>query len=146
MTLERRTPLRRTPMTRGQSGLARGGALPARRAEPRRAGDRLEHGQPWAQVLEVLHARSRGACEGCGVRGVPLEGHHRRTRRFGPDCTCNALHLCADCHHVHAHGQPKIARSKGWALSRHGSDDPGLTPAMVHGQGTVFLDCAGGYT
>lgn len=138
MTLQRRTPLPRG------AGMRRGGSLPARRATPRRAGDRLEHGMPWAQVLAAITGRCHGRCEGCGQIEA-LQGHHRQTRRFGPDCPCNVLGLCQACHHEGAHGEPKAARVRGWTISRHTTVPPASLPVMVHDLGTVYLTCDGQY-
>lgn len=95
----------------------------------------------------TILARSAGRCEACGTAlAAAFEAHHRLTRRFGPDCACNALALCSTCHHEEVHGKPATARDLGQIVSRHASTLPGQVPVWVHGPGcAVLLDCHGNY-
>ena len=115
------------------------------RKEARAAG---VHGYPWAEVRVIIHARCAGRCEGCGtpVSLSAMEGHHRRTRSIGPDCPCNALALCRDCHHGDTvHGSPETARDLGRIISRHDLGEPADRPVELHGRGLVRLACDGRY-
>jgi hypothetical protein len=100
----------------------------------------------WDLVRLVLHSRSGGRCEICGT-GISLasmQSHHRRTRKLGPDCPCNALALCGTCHHDRVHQQPEAAKGKGRIISRHDERDPEEIPVNVRGR-EVFLTCGGTY-
>lgn len=137
---QRRTELRRTPMTRTQKRRR------ARvRSERRAAG---EHGYPWPEVRVIIYARCAGRCEGCGIQMTlhTMEGHHRRTRSIGPDCPCNALALCAACHHGDTvHGSPETGRELGRIISRHDRGEPADRVVELHDRGQVYLTCDGQY-
>lgn len=150
--LQRRTPLR------AKTGLARG-AGPTRRTpvKPKRESVRRKweeakadargdgHSIPWEDVRRIVYTRSGGRCEGCGksLSFAAMQAHHRRTRAVGPDCPCNALALCSNCHHVKVHGQPEKARELGRIISRHDRNAASLHPVRLH-HGLVLLDCKGG--
>lgn len=161
--IERRTPLkngkaleRRTPIARG-SYLVNG--QPPRRVRERarrkveQKAKRAEldgHGMPWARVRTIILERAGGRCEGCGTPITlfdGLEGHHRRTRRFGPDCPCNALALCGACHHgPTVHDGPELARELGRIISSHDETDPSTIPVVLRDEiGRVLLACDGTY-
>jgi hypothetical protein len=157
----RRTPLqRKTPLTakkgiaRGASQLPRGVrtsaprvALPAMRSKPRRKNrDGDQHGLAWSDVRLVVYARAGGRCEGCGVQLnlANMEGHHRRTRRLGPDCPGNCLCLCRRCHHDEVHAHPEKARGLGQILRRE-EQDPCSRPVWTWALGWVVLHCDGTY-
>ena len=103
MTLERKTPLRRTP-------LARGGQLQRASGKPKRARDT----GPTTTTKDLVWARAGGRCEVCGGSLAGMRGfsrHHRRPRRMGgsrrPDTNspANILLVCGSatspdgCHH-----------------------------------------------
>lgn len=149
--------MKRTPMKAGKPLERKSYAAPARKPiKPRRETERRRtrgpqhEGQlPWAEVRLVIFARSHGRCEGCGapMTVASMEGHHRRTRRVGPDCPCNALALCASCHHgPTVHGGPELAMELGRIVSRHTDTPPYDEPVELHGVGRVLLDCSGGFT
>jgi 5-methylcytosine-specific restriction endonuclease McrA len=104
------------------------------------------HGFAWQDVRLVIYARAGGRCELCGKQlGIAnMEGHHRRTRRLGPDCPCNAIALCSDCHHgPNVHGGPETARELRLILPRECTDPPAEIPVELHGQRWVLLNCDG---
>lgn len=115
----------------------------AKRATPRRVADRDDHGPGIAEARATTMNRANGWCEACG-NAPATDWHHRQTKRYGPDCPCNALALCSTCHHVEVHGQPASARDLGWIVSRHASS-PGSVPSQVHSLGIVVLTCGGSY-
>lgn len=144
----RRTPIgRRTPLRR-----ARG---PARARGPGEAPESAAtgavgpiHGMPWEDVRAAIWRRAGGRCEACGcpLELATMHGHHRQTRRVGPDCPGNALALCASCH-ADAHAAPAAARDVGRIVSRHAAD-PCRVPVWVwapSGPRRVMLECAGGW-
>lgn len=95
----------------------------------------------------VIYVRSGGRCEGCDTQLniVSMEGHHRRTRAVGPDCPCNALALCHECHHGDTHGRPALARALGRIIRREDKTPPSQVVVEIHGRGEVRLDCDGNY-
>lgn len=92
----KRTPLRRKTPMRSQSQLRRTRIKPYKPKKESRIPD---------AVGAAVKRRSRGICERCQIKpGTEL--HHRVTRaRGGPHDEFNLVHLCSECHHVHAHGQ-----------------------------------------
>jgi hypothetical protein len=140
-------------MPRGQGPLTRKpltAATPIRpkRDKPRRRSRTSDHGMLWPDVRLVIFARALGRCERCGLQLniANMEGHHRRTRRVGPDCPCNALALCGTCHHgPEVHGGPELAMELGTILSRHSDAPPGELEVEIHGRGRVLLGCGGQY-
>jgi hypothetical protein len=112
----------------------------------------LDPGLRWATVRELIYWRSGGQCEVCGatLHGA-MEAHHRLPRRYGPDCPCNALALCGECHHDKVHGQPIESAAAGRILSSTalGAAVPDDAPAWLwvrgHGMVWVQLSCAGAY-
>lgn len=155
--LQRKTPLRnKASMKRGTaSGFSgpwpsRSKPIKVKRDQPRRRSrDQLSHGMPWQDVRMIIYTRSLGRCEGCGtgLNLAGMEAHHRRTRRLGPDCPCNALALCPSCHHGPlGHGGPEAAREVGRIISRHDEVEPSEVPVTLHGYGKpVYLTCGGTY-
>jgi hypothetical protein len=154
---ERRTPLKRGKKPSGRlpgPGLASGRDLaraPIRpkRETPRRRNRDDDHAPLlWSDVRLVIYTRALGRCEGCGrqLNIANMEAHHRRTRKVGPDCPCNALALCSDCHHAGTHGQPEEARELGRIVSRIGEREPKDVAVVIHGQPRpVLLSCGGTY-
>lgn len=139
--------IRRKPLARA-GALARATAVRARRAAPRRAGERLTHGIPYDALRAALHARSGGLCEICGAyRWTDVS--HRQPRTFGSDCPCNAMALCRDCHQRRVHGEPGWAREMGWVISRHAragqQDAPAYLPTRANKgrSGWYRLGCGG---
>lgn len=116
-----------------------------KRPTPRRSWLRTDdHNQPWRDVRAAIWARSRGRCEICSRPLIAaFEAHHRLTRRFGPDCPCNALALCRDCHHISVHGHPEKARHRGWIVPRTSILAPATVPVRLAGRGWVLLSCDG---
>jgi hypothetical protein len=144
----KRTPLKRkAPMKKPRSDLSRSTPIDHTRKERRRR-DRsdAEHSIPWNDVRNLIFVRAGGRCELCDAPLVigTMQGHHRRTRQIGPDCACNALALCGDCHHGEVHGQPVRARELGQIVSRHSVDRPSTLPVTIR-RGEVFLSCHGTY-
>jgi 5-methylcytosine-specific restriction endonuclease McrA len=133
VSLDRRSPMKRT------------GRIKARREAPRRTADRADgHGQPWEEVRVAIFARSGGRCEVCrtDLNNSGMDAHHRRRRRIGPDCSCNALALCPSCHReVHAH--PAAARAVGHIVSD--PQHPATVGVLVARRGRVLLTCDGAY-
>lgn len=151
-------PARRTPLKRGK-GLARSGGphtgpwptrskpIKVKRDRPRRRDrEQPEHGLPWGDVRLIIYVRAGGRCELCGaaLNIVNMEGHHRRSRKVGPDCPGNALALCHDCHHERVHGGQVLARTLGWIISTF-TADPCQQIVELPSAGKVILSCDGTY-
>lgn len=116
--------------------------IKARRATPRRRAAAADgHDRPWSEVRAILFDRSRGFCEVCDadLNRTGMDAHHRERRRTGPDCPCNALALCPDCHRL-VHAQPLASRQNGHIVT----DTPWDTPARLRRLGLVRLGCDGG--
>lgn len=154
--IQRRTPLAKGKQLQRKPPPAFTGPWPSRskpikpkRDTPRRRNRRdPEHGISWTDVRLVIYVRSGGRCEGCAVQLniANMEAHHRRTRRVGPDCPCNALALCHDCHHHETHGRPTLARSLGRIIRREDPTPPAEIPVELHDGRVVRLDCGGTYS
>lgn len=158
--LQRRTPLNpgkpleRKPWKHDEAKAAarrptRSQPIKARRDGPRRRRrDDPDHSMPWDEVRLMIYVRASGACELCGrqLNIHNMEGHHRRSRRVGPDCPCNALALCRDCHHgPEVHGNTDgTARELGRIVSKVADVEPVDVPVQLH-VGLVSLTCAGTY-
>lgn len=156
--LRRRTPLKQgKPLSRDGRGHLHEGPWPSR-SKPikpkvdkprrrRRDAEQLDHGMDWADVRLIIYTRALGRCEACGagINVNVMQAHHRRTRRIGPDCPCNALALCPSCHHEEVHGEPERARRLGQIVSAHSPDEPVDVVVEVHGRGPVLLTCGGMY-
>lgn len=104
----------------------------------------------WQDVRLVIYVRAGARCELCGdhMNIANMEGHHRRSRqvREHRDCPCNALALCARCHHgerVHAN-YDGTARADGLILSKLSSQPAAEIPAKLR-NGIVLLTCGGLY-
>jgi hypothetical protein len=95
-------------------------------------------------VRQVIWERSFGRCELCerALTFDSMQGHHRRTRRVGPDCPCNALALCPSCHHERVHAHPEESRGEGWIVSKF--DQP-TGKAVQLPRGKVVLECDGSW-
>lgn len=126
--------------------LASSTPLRPKRDSPRRKSRGVTHGMLWSDVRLVIYTRALGRCEVCGAQLniANMEAHHRRTRRLGPDCPGNGLCLCRSCHHDGVHGQPELAKEKGWIASRF-TDEPCAQPVWIQGRGWVTLSCGGEY-
>ena len=114
----KRAPIaRKTPMRQA------GGQM--RRSRVRPVSKRKAPGVTDAVAGEVI-GRSGGICERCR-REPGTELHHRVTRgRGGPHDAFVLVHLCATCHHVHAHGQNEYPWMVPGYFIRgkyHGSDE-----------------------
>lgn len=150
--LKRKTPLKVKKRMEAGKGLPQAKPLSARtpirpkRETPRRRvrANGNHAAMLWSDVRLVIYARSLGCCEVCGrnLNVVNMEAHHRRTRTIGPDCPCNALAVCRDCHHDRVHAGPEEARGKGWIVSRHSTTEPADVPVIVAGA-RVLLTCGG---
>lgn len=107
MTLQRRAPMKRTPMKRS--------ATPMRRTQMKRKPSKSKAEFP-PDVREAVARRSLGHCEAqtevCW--GTATMIHHIRRRSQGGTGTFeNALHVCAPCHDwIHLH--PATSRERGW--------------------------------
>lgn len=119
----------------------------AQRSTPRRSPGRDDHGHGVETGRAETFARARGGCEvaGPGCTGTATDWHHRLTRKFGPDCPCNALAACSHCHHANVHESPAVARDAGWIVSKHSRATPAETPVQVVRLGIVLLTCDGSY-
>lgn len=158
--LQRRTPLKAKKALSPGSPLKRGagihpGPWPSkskpirvkREGARRRNRDDTGHGMAWADVRLIIYTRAGGRCEVCGkaLNIASMEGHHRRTRKIGPDCPCNALALCGSCHHgPTVHGGPKVAMETGRIISRHDDTPPSEIPVRL-AVGQMLLSCGGTY-
>lgn len=111
------------------------------------AGGRLprSHGWPEATARQCLALRSGGVCELCGAQRATEYSHRMPRNKVSGWCVCDAMHLCHDCHADRVHGQPKVARMYGWAVSRHASRGVRFEPAWLPVRDGWFrLDCVGG--
>ena len=142
--IQRRTPLASGGFQRKKGTLQRRTQLPPRRKKARRNG--ASHGISWQDVRAIIFVRAGGRCEVCGksLNIHNMEGHHRRSRRYGPDCPGNAIALCSDCHHgPQVHGSPAAARPLGYIVSSSNTAPCGERVWLpVHG-GWVILGCDG---
>lgn len=97
----------------------------------------------------MIYVRAAGHCEACGVQLniLSMEAHHRRARRVGPDCPCNALALCEGCHRGNdgVHQRPTLARALGRIIAREDKTPPAQISVEIHGRGDLRLDCDGNY-
>ena len=152
--MERRKPLRRTPIRRktplkAKQGKSQKPQRPPRRTPARavRTPDGHAPCESWTAVRKILFDRAGGRCELCGAKITleTMEGHHRQTRSVGPDCPANGLGLCARCHHDEVHARPEIATENGWITSRH-HQQPCAHPVHLDQHGWVRLGCDGTIT
>lgn len=108
MTLERRTPMKRSPMKRTARQLARSPIKPKRKV--------LDN-EFTAAVKAEAWRRAGGHCEfpDCS-RTTWIVYHHRWQRgKGGPGTLGNCMVLCTPHHeHVHSHGTESYER--GWLL------------------------------
>ena len=112
MTLERKTPMKRTAMKTTR--------LPLPRVGKKSRADRA--------VLSIttreVATRSQGWCEFtipgiCKRRASHM--HHRKSRRYGDHSPANLVHICHACHD-YAHAHPVRSYTNGWLV--HGVDEP----------------------
>lgn len=84
---------------------------------------------------DIVHARSRGLCETCGVREA-AHWHHRVNRsQMGTWAPQNGLHVCVECH-AWIGDNPNGAAVLGWHLESH--QDPAVEPVRYRGQWVVL--------
>jgi hypothetical protein len=107
-----------------------------------------------ADLRAATLARSRGACEHCGL---PLtatwELHHRLPGGMGGtardrDRLSNVLAVIPSHHNLHpdsVHANGRRSRTFGWLLSTHTGEDPAEVPVLLWGRRLVLLDDAGGF-
>lgn len=88
MTLERRTPLKRTGIKRGTKGLARVGAKTKREAPA------------WAACKRLVRKRSGGCCEAPGTIRLHVPDHNDAEDLVRNICGTTRRHAAADPHHV----------------------------------------------
>lgn len=73
-----------------------------------------------ARVREIVHVRSSGRCEVCGIGG-PVELHHRKFRSRGGEHTAqNLVALCGWGNHTGCHGNAHSgsrAVALGWSVN-----------------------------
>lgn len=129
MTLERNTPLKRTPFPRRitpEQRRAWNDEPPIRKSKrSTRAGTII----PAASRKEVRR-RSGGKCEivhdGCLGMGTSM--HHRKLRRHGDHRPCNLIHVCAVMHR-RIHDDVEVSYGQGWLVRGH--DDPEAVPWVL---------------
>jgi hypothetical protein len=111
-------------------------------------------------VLKVLARCARDGLPCCEVCGEPINGlrgydwavHHRRFRdgASDQDTPQNTLVVCGGsnvdrCHGV-IHSGKTYAKRRGWAITRHGNQDPLLQPMLIdHESRWVYLTADGEY-
>lgn len=106
----------------------------------------LRHGVAESEARVLLAARSRGVCELCGTARATDYSHRQPRNKVSGYCVCDALHACRACHADRVHGQPKVARMYGWAVSRHASHGVRFEPAWLPALDRwVRLTCIGTY-
>lgn len=150
--IARRGGLTRTPVDTSQPSAwqpRRGKPIKVKRDGPprRRSRSDTDHPErPWQDVRMVVHLRALGRCElcGCDLNLANMQGHHRLSRRYGPDCPCNVLALCEDCHHRRTHQDVAVAKAAGRIISQHNDRQPGEIPVEIGGDLTR-LTCGGLY-
>lgn len=131
MSLNRSTPLRRTPMKRGTP-------LKATTSRPKRARDT----GPTSTTRTEVWGRAGGRCEVCGSAIAGLLGfsvHHRHPRRMGgsrrPELNTPAnLILVCGSGTTGCHGRIESNREQAYAegLLLHDGADPAAVPVLLH--------------
>lgn len=116
MTLQRKTPMKRTAMKRGG---------PPKR-KPMKNGGRSPNEFP-EETRMAVRRRSGGRCEveSSVCTGEAAHFHHRKLRRHKDQREVNCLHACSPCH-THIHGNVGKAKLMGWLVSEW--DDPATVP------------------
>ena len=151
MMLQRRVPLRRTPLRSG--GLLR--KVAAKVTRPPSAGPAGVSALVLAQVLHRTVLFEDPTCEVCGwvligERGLAWSVHHRRFRDGRPDShlpqNLLVVHGASNVDRCHGriHGDKREAIANGWAISRHGAADPLDVPVLT-ARGWVLFDDEGGW-
>lgn len=114
MSLERRTPLKRSPMKRTGAQLARTGIK--RKPKSAKAAE-LEFP---ADVKAAADRRAGFHCEFPGCPRPINRYHHRKLRKHGgPGTLENCMALC-DPHHRHIHDHPSESYAAGWLVHSWG--------------------------
>lgn len=150
-SLQRHTPLTRTPWQPTEEQVARSWAWRHARPKkrPTRGGEMSE-----TRAREIVYARSGGHCEIAlpGVCfGAAASFHHRKKRsQGGLWLPSNGLHTCGSgttgCHGAVTDPQGHTADYEefGWMVRRR--LDPHGVPVLVHCRGWVFLADDGSVT
>lgn len=131
--------MKRMPLNRGKSELARTpmkrtGRPRSKRETPRRREAPKWSAEEWEDANLLLMARAGDRCECCGA---PLNGtaerHHRVRRRDGGDRLSNLLLLLPKCH-AHWTREPTKAKARGIIVEpwRDSADVPVLWRGQVH--------------
>lgn len=112
MTLERRTPLKRSPIKRTNAQLQRAAF---KRRQKRKKNEFS------TKVKEQVRARAMNTCEFPGCTKVIRHFHHRRRRsQGGSGEASNCLGLCLQ-HHDYIHDHPAESYENGWLLHAQGA-------------------------
>lgn len=116
MTLERRTPLKRSPMKRTGAQLQR--AAFKRKAKGIRA-TALDFSD---EVKAQVRLRAGGRCEFPGCGGPIEHFHHRLLRKHGgPGTVLNCMGVCRISHR-YIHDHPSESYANGWLIHSEGAD------------------------
>lgn len=109
MTLERKTPLKRTPFNRKVP-------LNSRRALRPKSKKRQSLATEYAKLRERLVEHPSARCAICG--GRPTDLHHRREMSMGGAYTnpANVVPLCRSDHDA-VHADPAGSAAKGWLVT-----------------------------
>jgi hypothetical protein len=110
--------MKRTPMKRGTSQLARTGWLAVRTAINPVSAKRARENRDRTKALKPLRA-AQDWCSRCGVAGVGLDAHELLSRGRGGSITDldNIVLLCRPCH-TWVTENPAAAEAAGWAHTR----------------------------
>lgn len=115
MSLERRTPLKRSPMKRTDGQLARNPIKKKARGERSTELDFSD------EVKGQVDRRAGLRCEFPGCSRVLTEYHHRKLRKHGgPGTVENCMGLCC-AHHRYVHANPAEAYAAGWLIHAWGA-------------------------
>lgn len=111
------------------------------RRQPRPGAPRPE----WTEAhgKKVVHARSCGLCERCGLIRA-AHWHHRLNRGQGGTWDpANGLHLCVGCHDRVTASDRELFQN-GWRIHEWDRRHPAEIPVLHWQWGFVYLDSAGG--
>lgn len=141
-------PPRKTPLT-SSTPLSRSPRKPVGARSKPLSSARPKVSDAEKRARELVYARSGWVCEGCR-QARAAEWAHRVTRRVGPWCPANGLHLCNDltarpdkrgCHEwCHGKDRPE-AEALGWILRTH--HDYLTYPVWLPAHGLVLLGTDG---